>query len=353
MGSVLLFPYWSNLPVIRLLENIAGNTRSLRVFAVVTVTLVLLFLVDSLLIFWQGWPGLRTFLTHLGVLAETKSFKAIEGSAVTYGWIQFLAFVSVLLLAMMWVMKSPYRGLEDDAALYSRISAFIVRAAFWAVLLVGMADMIISFLRVESFLQGFVGEHLTIQLGRSIFRGSWVHYPLIGVAIVIALFSRGLGFIWLALMIVGAEFLIVVTRFVFSYEQAFMGDLVRFWYAALFLFASAYTLMHDGHVRVDVLYTNFSERGKAVTNSLGALLLGLPLCWTILILGTASKGSIITSPLRSFEISQSGFGMFTKYLMAAYLLVFAVSMAIQFTSFFLKNMARFVVPSPQDSSTKT
>ena len=30
-----------------------------------------------------------------------------------------------------------------------------------------------------------------------------------------------------------------------------MGDLVRFWYAALF-FASAYTLKEDGHVRVDV-----------------------------------------------------------------------------------------------------
>ena len=145
-------------------------------------------------------------------------------------------------------------------------------------------------------------------------------------------------------MIVGAEFLIVITRFVFSYEQAFMGDLVRFWYAALFLFASAYTLLHDGHVRVDVLYAGFSERGKAVTNSLGAVLLGLPICWTILILGTSSKGSVINSPLLSFEISQSGFGMYTKYLMAAYLLIFAVSMAIQFTSFFLGNMAKFVTP---------
>ena len=57
----------------------------------------------------------------------------------------------------------------------------------------------------------------------------------------IAIRSKGLGFIWLALLVVVAEFLIVITRFVFSYEQAFMGDLVRFWYAALFLFASANT----------------------------------------------------------------------------------------------------------------
>lgn len=201
--------------------------------------------------------------------------------------------------------------------------------------------MLISFLRVEEFLASFVGEDLTTQLGRSIFRGTYVHYPLIAISLVIAWFNRSLGFVWLALMIVAAEFLIVITRFVFSYEQAFMGDLVRFWYAALFLFASAYTLLNDGHVRVDVLYAGFSERGKAVTNSIGSLLLGLPICWTILILGTSSRGSVIVSPLLSFEISQSGFGMYTKYLMAGYLMIFALSMAIQFTSFFLGNMAKF------------
>jgi TRAP-type mannitol/chloroaromatic compound transport system permease small subunit len=174
-----------------------------------------------------------------------------------------------------------------------------------------------------------------------VFRGTWVHFPLILASIVIASFTRTLGFLWLALLIVIAEFLIVVSRFVFSYEQVFMGDLVRFWYAGLFLFASAYTLLHDGHVRVDVLYTNFSERGKALTNVFGSLFLGIPLCWNILIQGMSGRGSSINSPLLSFEISQSGFGMYTKYLMAAYLIIFAVSMGVQFTSFVLSNVARY------------
>ena len=55
-----------------------------------------------------------------------------------------------------------------------------------------------------------------------------------------------------------------------------MGDLVRFWYAALFLFASAYALIHEGHVRVDVLYTSFSESKKAWTNTIGSSILGIP-----------------------------------------------------------------------------
>jgi TRAP-type mannitol/chloroaromatic compound transport system permease small subunit len=114
-----------------------------------------------------------------------------------------------------------------------------------------------------------------------------------------------------------------------------MGDLVRFWYAALFLFASAYTLIEEGHVRVDVLYSGFSDRTKAWCNTIGAVFLGLPLCWVILVLGLGSKAAIINSPILAYETSQSGFGMYVKYMMAGFLAVFALSMLIQFMSYFL------------------
>ena len=325
--------------MIGLLESVARFPRVLRGLAALVVTAVLLFLLDNFFVYWTDWPGIGAFLTHLGFLEPARNFKGLESPATALGWAQFLGFLIIFLLVLWQVIRSPHRGMRQDAEFYTRLAAYFARLAFWAVLLVGIADTVISFLRVEGFLSAIVGDHLTTQLGRSIFRGTWVHYPLIGLAAVIAFFTRGASFIWLALMIVAAEFLIVVSRFVFSYEQAFQGDLVRFWYAGLFLFASSYTLVHDGHVRVDVLYANFSPRGKAVTNALGAILLGLPICWIILILGTGSRGSIIISPLLSYEISQSGFGMYTKYLMAGYLMVFALTMAIQFASFFLSNMA--------------
>ncbi len=312
-----------------------------RMLAAWMVAMPFLFLLDNTLIFWFDWPGTRHFLVHLGLFSENRSFPPLNDPQLRLGWIQWMVSLSVCLVISAAVVQGHGRDLRQDAVLYSRMAAFITRAAFWGVLLVGITDMLISFLRIEGMLSVIVGEHLTTQLGRSIFRGTYVHFPLILVAILITAFTRTLGFIWLALLIVAAEFLIVLTRFVFSYEQAFMGDLVRFWYAGLFLFASAYTLLHDGHVRVDVFYTNFSKRGKALTNAIGSLLLGLPLCWCILVYGMSGKGSIINSPLLSFEISQSGFGMYTKYLMAAYLLVFAVSMAIQFVGFILSNLADF------------
>ena len=321
--------------------SIPGGKMVSRMLAAWMVVMLFLFLLDNILIFWFDWPGTRHFLIYLGLLSETRASPLLNDSQRLLGWIQWIVSLSVFLVISAAVLYGHGRDLKQDAMLYSRMAAFITRAAFWAVLLVGVADMLISFLRIEGMLSAIVGEHLTTQLGRSIFRGTYVHFPLILVAVIVAAFTRTLGFIWLALMIVAAEFLIVLTRFVFSYEQAFMGDLVRFWYAGLFLFASAYTLLHDGHVRVDVFYTNFSKRGKALTNAIGSLLFGLPLCWCILVYGMFGKGSIINSPLLSFEISQSGFGMYTKYLMAAYLLVFAVSMAIQFVSFILSNLADF------------
>lgn len=184
-----------------------------------------------------------------------------------------------------------------------------------------------------------VGDALSRDLGRAVFRGSWVHYPLLLVALVLAWRVRSLGFIWLALLVVFAEFSIVITRFVFSYEQAFMGDLVRFWYAGLFLFASAYALVHEGHVRVDVLYTRFSKPRKALVNLFGSLVLGLPLCWIILSMGMWSKASSLNSPMVRFEISQSGYGLYVKYLMAGFMVVFAVSMIAQFCSYILSSFA--------------
>ena len=42
----------------------------------------------------------------------------------------------------------------------------------------------------------------------------------------------------------------------------------------------------------------------------------------------------------NFETSMSGFGMYIKYFMAAFLIVFAFSMLLQFTSYLFTSMAK-------------
>jgi len=299
----------------------------LRSLAFTVVYATVIFVLNNFLNFWALWPGALN--TLLG--------KPPTDPAAGLGWLQVLSYVAAPLLAMVHVSRLRTESYQNLSLRVSDWAATSIKAAFWMVLLVGMADMIVSFLRIESILEYIVGSDLTTELGKPQFRGTYVHLPLMLLSCIIALRSKGLGFIWLTLMVVAAEFLIVITRFIFSYEQAFMGDLVRFWYAALFLFASAHTLLIEGHIRVDVAYTHFKARTQSWVNVFGVTLLGLPLCFTILTLGMWDRTSSINSPLLSVEVSQSGYGMYVKYIMVGFLAIFAFSMIIQFSSYLLKH----------------
>ena len=299
----------------------------LRSLAFTVVYATVIFVLNNFLNFWALWPGAVN--TLLG--------KSLTGPFTGLGWLQVLSYLAAPILAAIHVSKLRAESYHNLSVRVSDWAATSIKAAFWMVLLVGMADMLVSFLRIELMLEPIVGKGLTSELGKPKFRGAYVHLPLMLLACFIALRTKGLGFIWLSLLVVVAEFLIVITRFVFSYEQAFMGDLVRFWYAALFLFAAANTLLVEGHIRVDVAYTHFKARTKAWVNIFGVSLLGLPLCFTILTLGMWDRTSSINSPLLSVEVSQSGYGMYVKYIMVGFLAIFAFSMVIQFSSYLLKH----------------
>ena len=284
------------------------------------------------------WPGIKQLYSNYGIFGFKKLSKPLEESAITLAFIQLFFYLFSIVIVIFYVFKSIKQTLASDAEILTKFTAYIIRSSFWAVLIVGAADFLVSFMVVEKLVEPILGEFLKVKLIIPNFRITFVHFPLILVSFVIGYFTRTVGFIWLAVLVVGSEFSIVLSRFIFEYEQAFQGDLVRFWYSALYLFASAYALMHEGHVRVDVLYTGFTERKKAWTNSMGSLVLGIPLCLIVIFLGMGSKASIINGPVLSFEITQQGSnGLYLLYLMAIYLAVFAVSMLIQFTSYFMSS----------------
>lgn len=312
-----------NTPSVAGAESLSGTDRPVRIFGWLMLAALAAYLINTVLTLSWGWPGTAAIVSGGGAL-----------SAVQLGiWVLFAA------LAVLSVMRRPDVTLRADAALITAFNLYLVRAAFFGVLFVGLSDTFLSFLRVENLTEALFGADLTRELNRAAFRGVWLHWPLIGLGFIVALRARTLGFPWLALLIVVAELSIVISRFVFSYEQAFMGDLVRFWYAALFLFASAYTLLEEGHVRVDVFYSAFSDKTKGLMNTLGTLFFGFGLCWVILVLGMGSRQSIIYAPLANFEVTQAGFGLFVKYLMAGFLAFFAITMLIQFVSYLMESVA--------------
>lgn len=297
-----------------------------RCFSWSVLAFTFAFLLNNYLTNWREWPGATAIF-------------AGGPNANIHSAIQLAIYLLGLALAVGFVLRTPGRGLRPDSEAMYAVTAFIIRGCFWAVFFIGLADMVISFLRVEGLLPAVFGDQLATDLGRSTFRGLWVHFPMVGLGFVVAIFHRGLGFPWLALLVVLAELLIVFTRFIFSYEQAFMADLVRFWYAALFLFASAYTLLEEGHVRVDVLYSGFRETTKGLVNAVGSVFLGIGLCIVIMYYGMENRSTVINGPLLLFEVTQTGFGMYVKYWMAGFLGIFAITMMIQFAGYFMEGIA--------------
>lgn len=252
-----------------------------------------------------------------------------------------LIYLTAFGFSFFIALKNSHKSYIWDSDLLHRFNLYFIRSCFWSVFLIGSIDVIIAFMRVEEVSNMIFNDELVRALKKPSFVCTFVHIPLVFISFVIGYFSKTLGFTWLALMIVCAELIIVITRFVFSYEQSFMGDLVRYWYAALFLFASAYTLFEDGHVRVDVFYTNLKVKTKSFVNAIGSIFLGISTCIAILFVGFNGKQSIINSPILNFEITQTGsVGMFVKYQLAAFLGIFAISMLIQFVSYYFSSLAK-------------
>ena len=77
-------------------------------------------------------------------------------------------------------------------------------------------------------------------------------------------------------LMAAVTFTVVVLRYGFNLGWIDMQESVVYLHAAVFLLGSAYTLQHDGHVRVDVFYRGFSRKRKALVNLIGTLFLLLP-----------------------------------------------------------------------------
>ncbi len=308
-----------------------------RFAGIASALLAIIFLINNFVTYIGGAPGVYGTFGAVGMFGFAAPKGDISTGMLTLGWLQVLMNIGAIVFAAYY---TKFKGsLVIDADRLDRLSSFVIRAAFWSVLIVGITDALLSFLRVEDFHVTLFGQQLATKIGLAEWRGKFIHIPLMVLAVFIAMRDKSVSVVWLVTLVVIAELLIVLARFIFAYEQTFMGDLVRFWYAALFLFSSAYTLKEEGHVRVDVIFAGFQERTKAWVNATGSIAFGMPLSWLILLLGLSGKSSLINSPMLNFETSMSGFGMYVKYLMAAFLVVFALSMILQFTSYFFRALA--------------
>ncbi|MCK0105210.1 TRAP transporter small permease subunit [Marinobacter sp. S0848L] len=103
----------------------------------------------------------------------------------------------------------------------------------------------------------------------------------------LAWLSKLCGWIACVAMILMAAnvFYDVVARYVFSDVSIGMQEMEWHLYSVVFLLGIPYALRTDGHVRVDVFYTNWKQKNKAWINLIGALIFVIPFAYLIGVYG--------------------------------------------------------------------
>ncbi|MEM6430762.1 MAG: TRAP transporter small permease subunit, partial [Deinococcota bacterium] len=121
-------------------------------------------------------------------------------------------------------------------------------------------------------------------------------------------------------------------------------ELQTYAYNLIFLLGAPYVLMKNSHVRIDILTDRLSNKGKAIIDIVGALLLLVPLC----LLSLYFSQSYIAASFRQLEASPDPDGLLL-YPIKFVIIVAFVLLILQGVSETIKNLA-FVRGVPNSGS---
>jgi len=152
-------------------------------------------------------------------------------------------------------------------------------------------------------------------------------------------FSNLMGWIagFLNLVMLVNVFYDSIMRYFFNSGSIALQEMEWHLFSVVFLFGMAYTLKEDGHVRVDILYDNFSPRWKAIVNIGGALLFLIPLSLLII------EGSFwyVHEAFASGEISGDPGGLSYRWLIKSVIPASFVFLVVSAIGFVLHNINIF------------
>lgn len=144
----------------------------------------------------------------------------------------------------------------------------------------------------------------------------------------------GRGISWLVPLMVATTFAVAVLRYGFGLGWVWLQELYVWAHGIIFMVGMGYTLLHDGHVRVDILYQAASPRTKALINLLGVLIFLLPTAGVVL---WVVYPYVELSWFR-LESSREAGGMPGLYVLKSAMVVFCIVLAMQGVSLALRSV---------------
>lgn len=140
---------------------------------------------------------------------------------------------------------------------------------------------------------------------------------------------------WLSLGIVLVCFIAVYLRYAIGTGVPWLQELYVWQHAFVFLLGAGFTLLHGGHVRVDLFYGSMSDRNKAKIDLLGTVVFLLPFMALLYFEAIA----FVELSWRNNETSIQPGGMPAIYILKASLQAFCVLVSLQG----LANIARSIL----------
>ena len=148
---------------------------------------------------------------------------------------------------------------------------------------------------------------------------------------------------WLSFVLVLVVGVIVVLRYGFQIGSIALQESVMYINGALFVLGAGYTLKVQGHVRVDVFYSCFSLRRRALVDSLGVLFFLLPAaCFIVWV-----SWDYVSVAWRIREGSPEASGLPFVYLLKTMIIVLPVLLALQGVSELIKSLRVLFSPSAE------
>jgi len=132
-------------------------------------------------------------------------------------------------------------------------------------------------------------------------------------------------------------FAVVAARYLFHAGSIATQELVMYLHGSVFMLGIAYTLKEKGHVRVDVLYENFSEKTKAIVEIFGTILFLIPISLVILLVSI----DYVQFAWNVREASADPGGLQGVFLLKTLIPIMAILLGLQGLSESLKAIIRF------------
>jgi TRAP-type mannitol/chloroaromatic compound transport system permease small subunit len=130
---------------------------------------------------------------------------------------------------------------------------------------------------------------------------------------------------WLTLAMVLIAFTVVVLRYVYAIGWVWMQESYVWLHGIVFMIGAGYTLLHNGHVRIDIIYRPAGDRYKAVIDLFGSLLLLLPMVLIVFLVSI----DYVASSWGKLEESREAGGLPGLFLLKTVIPLFCLLLGLQ------------------------